>query len=81
MGCRTGYYLLLSDDYSSKDIVPLMKEMFEFIADYEGEIPGASAQDCGNYLDLNLDMAKYYANKYLESVLEDIQDVQLVYPI
>jgi S-ribosylhomocysteine lyase len=81
MGCRTGFYLLLSDDFSSKDIVPLMKEMYEFIADYEGEIPGASALDCGNYLDLNLDMAKYYAKKYLKSVLEDIQEEQLIYPI
>ena len=61
MGCRTGFYLLLAGDHSSHDIVPLMKEMFAFIADYEGEIPGASAKDCGNYLDMNLPMAKYMA--------------------
>lgn len=63
MGCRTGNYLLLAGDYESKDIVPLMIEMFEFIRDFEGEIPGASAKDCGNYLDMNLGMAKYLADK------------------
>ena len=69
MGCRTGNYLLLAGDYESKDIVPLMTEMFEFIRDFEGEIPGASAKDCGNYLDMNLGMAKYLADKYLREVL------------
>lgn len=80
MGCRTGNYLLLNGDYSSKDILPLMIEMFEFIRDFEGEIPGASAKDCGNYLDTNLPMAKYLANKYLEEVLYHITEERLVYP-
>lgn len=72
MGCRTGFYLLLTGDYTSADIVPLMKEMFEFIADYEGEIPGASPKDCGNYLDMNLPMARWLAARYLREVLTDI---------
>lgn len=80
MGCRTGNYLLLAGDYESKDIVPLMTEMFEFIRDFEGEIPGASAKDCGNYLDMNLGMAKYLADKYLREVLYDIKPDRLVYP-
>ena len=80
MGCRTGFYLLLSGDYESKDIVPLMKEMFTFIADFEGEVPGAAAKDCGNYLDMNLPMARYCAKKYLNEVLENITEKQLVYP-
>ncbi len=80
MGCRTGFYLLLAGDYSSRDILPLMIEMYEFIRDYEGNVPGASAKDCGNYLDLNLSMAKYLAAKYLENVLYNITDEQLVYP-
>ena len=80
MGCRTGFYLLLSGNYESKDIVPLMKEMFTFIANYEGEIPGAAAKDCGNYLDMNLPMAKYCAKKYLNEVLENIKEERLVYP-
>lgn len=80
MGCRTGFYLLLAGDFGSRDIVPLMKEMFEFIASYEGEIPGASARDCGNYLDMNLPMARFLAKKYLSDVLTDIQDSQLYYP-
>ena len=80
MGCRTGFYLLLAGDYDSSDIVPLMKEMFSFIAVYEGDIPGASARDCGNYLDMNLSMAKYLAEKFLTDVLTDIQDFQLYYP-
>ncbi|MGI6070737.1 MAG: S-ribosylhomocysteine lyase, partial [Blautia sp.] len=54
MGCRTGNYLLLIGDYESKDIVPLVTATFEFIRDFEGEIPGASPKDCGNYLDMNL---------------------------
>lgn len=80
MGCRTGFYLLLSGDYESKDIVPLMIEMWEFIHDYEGEIPGASPRDCGNYLDMNLPMAKYLAKKYLDEVLYHITADRLVYP-
>ena len=80
MGCRTGNYLLLNGDYESRDIVPLMIEMFEFIRDFEGEIPGASPKDCGNYLDMNLPMANYLARKYLKEVLENISDRQLIYP-
>ncbi len=76
----SGNYLLLNGDYESKDIVPLMIEMFEFIRDFEGEIPGASAKDCGNYLDMNLGMAKYLAKKYLNEVLYDIKPDRLVYP-
>lgn len=81
MGCRTGFYLILAGDYESQDIVPLLKEMFVFIRDYEGTIPGAAAKDCGNYLDLNLPMAKYLANKYYNEVLADIQMQQLHYPV
>ena len=80
MGCRTGFYLLLAGDCSSADIVPLMKEMFSFIASYEGEIPGAAAKDCGNCLDMNLPMAKYMARRYLTDVLTDISDSRLHYP-
>lgn len=80
MGCRTGFYLLLAGDYESKDVVDLLREMFVFIADYEGEVPGASAKDCGNYLDMNLPMAKYLAKQYLDEVLEDISEDRLVYP-
>ncbi|MBO4998463.1 MAG: S-ribosylhomocysteine lyase [Lachnospira sp.] len=80
MGCRTGFYLILSGDYASKDIVSLIIEMYEFIRDYEGEIPGASPRDCGNYLDLNLSMAKYLANRYLEETLYHITDEHLIYP-
>ena len=80
MGCRTGFYLLLAGDYESKDIVPLMIEMWEFIRDFKDEVPGASAKDCGNYLDMNLGMANYLAKKYLNEVLYDIKEDRLVYP-
>lgn len=79
MGCRTGFYLILAGDYESADIVPLMKEMFTFIRDYEGDVPGASPEECGNYLDLNLPMAKYVAGKYLSDVLDGITEDRLVY--
>ena len=80
MGCRTGFYLLLAGDYTSKDIVPLMIRMFEFIRDFKGEVPGASPKDCGNYLDMNLGMANYLADRYLNNVLYHIDDAHLNYP-
>lgn len=80
MGCRTGFYLLLAGDYESKDIVPLMTAMFEFIRDFKGEVPGASAKDCGNYLDMNLGMANFLADRYLNNVLYHIDEAHLVYP-
>lgn len=80
MGCRTGFYLLLAGDYASGDIVPLMTEMFEFIRNYHDEVPGASARDCGNYLDMNLPMANYLAKRYLDNVLYGIGENRLIYP-
>ena len=80
MGCRTGFYLLLAGDLTSKEIVPLMIEMFEFIRDFNDEVPGASPKDCGNYLDMNLPMANYRAKRYLDNVLYNIDDSRLVYP-
>lgn len=80
MGCRTGFYLLLAGDYQSKDIVDLLKELFTFISEFDDEVPGASAKDCGNYLDMNLPMARYLAKKYLKEVLLNIQKEQLCYP-
>ena len=80
MGCRTGFYLLLAGDYRSEDIVPLMVDMFTFIRDFEGEVPGAAARDCGNYLDMNLPMAKYLADRFLRGTLQGIDKAQLYYP-
>ena len=82
MGCRTGFYLLLAGDFTSRQILPLIVEMFAFIRDFEGEVPGACAKDCGNYLDMNLGMAKYLAARYLK-VLENIEgypESRLEYP-
>ena len=80
MGCRTGFYLLLAGDYRSEDIVPLLKELFAFMAAFVGDVPGAAAKDCGNYLDMNLPMAKYLSNKFLNEVLETITPDRLKYP-
>lgn len=80
MGCRTGFYLILAGDYESRDIVPLMTEMYKFIRDYKDEVPGASPMDCGNYLDMNLPMANYLAARYLDNVLYGIDDSRLIYP-
>lgn len=80
MGCLTGNYLVVKGDLTSADILPLMKETFRFIADYEGEVPGASAKDCGNYLMMNLPMARWEAAKYLEEVLEQATEANLNYP-
>ena len=80
MGCRTGFYLLLAGELESRDILEPVERMMGFIAGFEGEIPGASARDCGNYLDMNLPMAKYHAEKFIREVLENIDPARLVYP-
>ncbi len=79
MGCRTGFYLLLAGEYTSRDVLPMVKDCFDFIADYEGEIPGAKARDCGNYLDMNLSMAKFWGRRY-GALLDNIDDSRLHYP-
>ena len=79
MGCRTGFYLLLAGDYESSDVVELVKACFAFIRDFRGEVPGASAKDCGNYLDMNLPMAIYWGRRYA-ALLENIDREHLVYP-
>lgn len=80
MGCRTGFYMILGKDLASKDVVDLVTKLFEFIRDYEGEIPGAKAAECGNYLDQNLAAAKYWVNRYLEHTLYGIDEKHLNYP-
>ena len=79
MGCRTGFYLLLAGEYRSRDVVPLLTEMFEFIRDFQGDVPGACPKDCGNYLDMNLPMANYWGRRYV-SLLETITPDRLTYP-
>ncbi len=80
MGCLTGNYLLMRGDLQSRDIVELMKRTFRFVADFEGEIPGAAAKDCGNYLLHDLPMARLEARRYLEEVLVNIREENLIYP-
>ena len=80
MGCRTGFYMILGEDLESKDFMDLVTRMFEFIRDYDGEIPGAKAAECGNYLDQNLPAAKYWAKRYLEKTLYVIDEKHLNYP-
>ena len=79
MGCRTGFYLLLAGDYDSRQVLPLVRSCFRFIAEYRGEVPGASAKDCGNYLDMNLPMANYWGCRYAK-LLENPDEGILVYP-
>ena len=80
MGCRTGFYLILKGKLESKDIVELMKELYKFMAEFKGDIPGATAIECGNYLDQNLPMANYEAKKYLEETLQNLGEENLNYP-
>lgn len=80
MGCRTGFYVILKGKLESFEIVDLMKETFKFMMDFEGEIPGATAIECGNYLDQNLPMAKYEAKKYYEETLLNLKEENLNYP-
>lgn len=80
MGCLTGNYLIVKGDLTSRDILPLMQETFLFIANYEGEIPGATERDCGNYILQDLAMARYEAKKYLDETLNCATDDNLIYP-
>ena len=80
MGCRSGFYLLLAGEYRSRDVVPLLTEMFEFIRDFQGDVPGACPKDCGNYLDMNLPMANWLARRFLDTTLYSITENHLVYP-
>jgi S-ribosylhomocysteine lyase len=79
MGCRTGFYLILAGDLNSRDVLELVKDCFRFVRDFRGDVPGASAKDCGNYLDMNLPMANYWGAKYAV-LLENADDTRLVYP-
>ena len=79
MGCRTGFYLLLAGDLTSRDVLSLVRACFCFVRDFRGEVPGASARDCGNYLDMNLPMANWWGARYA-ALLETVDDTRLVYP-
>lgn len=81
MGCLTGNYLLMKGELSSSDIAELMRETFAFVASFDGEIPGASARDCGNYLLHDLPMARFESAKYLHEVLEQLSEANLNYPV
>ena len=81
MGCLTGNYLIVKGNLASADVLPLLLETFEFIASYEGEVPGASARDCGNYLLMNLPEAQWEARKYLVEVLCVATEENLNYPV
>ena len=80
MGCRTGFYVIFKGDLKSENIVDVLRRMIDFVLNFEGTIPGASARDCGNYLDLNLSMAKYFAKKYKTEVLENLSAERMNYP-
>lgn len=79
MGCRTGFYLILAGDYTAEEIVPLIKELYEFISRFEGQVPGASSIECGHYQDMNLNMAIYEAKLYLD-LLNNSTEENLNYP-
>ena len=79
MGCRTGFYLVVFGEVTSEEILPLVRELFAFVRDFEGDIPGARPEECGNYLDQNLPMAKWLAERYLSRDLDNIDEAHLQY--
>lgn len=81
MGCRTGFYAIFAGKYESIDVAGIIEKMLDFVISYEGEIPGAKPSDCGNYLDMNLSMAKYYAKQFKKEVFEDMVQDHYHYPI
>lgn len=80
MGCRTGFYVIFKGDLTSENVVEIIKEMFNFIMLFEGDVSGADARSCGNYLDMNLPMAKYEASKFYNEVLCNLKEENLNYP-
>ena len=80
MGCRTGMYVIFKGDLTPSDVLPVITEMFQFIGDYMEEVPGATPRDCGNFLDMNLPMARYEAKKFLDEVLTDMKEENMTYP-
>ena len=80
MGCRTGFYLILFGEHTSAEVAPLVRSCFEFIRDFEGEIPGARPEECGNWHDADLAQARWWARRYLENTLENIDEAHLAYP-
>ena len=80
MGCLTGNYLLLAGDYTPHDIVELMRHTFRFVSEFEGEVPGAAARDCGNWLLHDLPMARWESRKFLTEVLDNIGEENMIYP-
>lgn len=80
MGCMTGNYLLLRGNYQPSDIIPLMQRAFRFAATFEGQVPGATPRDCGNYSYMDLPLARLEAQKFLDEILNNIQPENLVYP-
>ena len=80
MGCLTGNYLLMRGDLRSEDIVDLMRRTFMFVADFDGDIPGAAPKDCGNWLLHDLPMARWEARKFVNEVLNVVKPENLNYP-
>ncbi len=70
MGCRTGFYLVMFGDLTSQDVYDLVVEMCDFILGFEGDIPGAKPEECGNYSEQSLPMAKYYIGRYKAELTE-----------
>lgn len=79
MGCRTGFYLVVFGEATSREVLQLVRGLFTFVADFEGDIPGAAPEECGNYLDQNLPAARWWARRYLTQTLEVIDDAHLAY--
>lgn len=79
MGCRTGFYLILTDALSHEDVLQLMRDMFAYIAEYDGEIPGATKYDCGNFEGHSQHWAQYYSKEFLK-VLNQMDDLSFEYP-
>lgn len=77
MGCRTGFYIVMFNNLTSENIYNLVVEMCDFILNFNGEIPGARPEECGNYLEQNLNMAKYYIKQYKEEL---VNYKRFVYP-
>ena len=80
MGCRTGFYLVVFGAYESNDVANLVKRLFEFARDFEGEIPGAKPEECGNYHDSDIAQAQWWAKRYVAKTLSCLDEAHTHYP-
>lgn len=80
MGCCTGNYLIVQGEAEPRDVVPLLRRAMEYVATFDGDVPGATPRDCGNYSFMDPEGARTAARNYIHGTLDCLTDENLTYP-